>query len=53
MNRAPDYLNHMLEAVQSATSYIAGMDKAQFSSDKRIQQAAVINLILTGEVPLS
>jgi uncharacterized protein with HEPN domain len=49
MNRAPDYLNHMLEAAQLATSYIAGMDKAQFLSDKRTQQAAIMNLVIIGE----
>jgi uncharacterized protein with HEPN domain len=49
MNRAPDYLSHMLEAAQLATGYVAGMDKAHFLSDKRTQQAAIMNLVIIGE----
>lgn len=49
MNRAPDYLDHMLEAAQLASSYIDGMEKDDFTADKRTQQAAIMNLVIIGE----
>src|SRR5580698_4765048 len=47
--RATDYLDHMLEATNQATSYIEGMDKKTFLADKRTQQAVILNLIILGE----
>lgn len=49
MNRAPDYLDHMLEAARLASSYIEGMGKDDFLVDKRTQQAAIMNLVIIGE----
>lgn len=49
MNHAPDYLDHMLEAAQLASSYIDGMNKDDFFADKRTQQAAIMNLVIIGE----
>lgn len=49
MNRAPDYLDHMLEAARLASSYIDGMEKDDFIADKRTQQAAIMNLVIIGE----
>ncbi|MES9904614.1 MAG: DUF86 domain-containing protein [Sedimenticola sp.] len=48
--RLPDYLDHMLEAAQQACSYIEGKDKDEFLSDKRTQQAVILNLVIIGEV---
>jgi uncharacterized protein with HEPN domain len=45
-----DYLQHMLEATRLARSYVAGMDKSTFLSDRRTQQAVVLNLITLGEI---
>ncbi len=47
--RILDYLDHMLEAAAQACLYVDGMSKEQFLSDKRTQQAVVLNLILIGE----
>lgn len=49
MNRAIEYLDHMFEAAQLASSYIDGMEKADFFADKRTQQAAIMNLVIIGE----
>lgn len=48
--RLGDYLEHMLEAVGLACSYVEGMAKEDFLDDKRTQQAVVLNLIIVGEV---
>ena len=48
-NRVPDYLDHMLQAAMQACAYVEGMSKEAFLSDKRTQQAVVLNLILLGE----
>lgn len=48
-SRLPDYLDHMLEAAHQACAYTQGMSKEEFLSDKRTQQAVILNLILIGE----
>lgn len=48
-NRLPDYLDHMLEAAQQACSYVETMSKDDFLTDKRTQQAVIMNLIIIGE----
>lgn len=48
-NRLPDYLEHMLEAVQQACSYTEGLCKEDFIADKRTQQAVILNLVIIGE----
>ncbi len=50
VKRLPDYIDHMLEAVGQACSYVEGMPKLDFLDDKRTQQAVVLNLIVIGEV---
>ena len=47
--RLTDYLAHMREAAETACSYIEPLDKGQFVSDKRTQQAVIFNLIVIGE----
>lgn len=48
--RLPDYLDHMLAAAAQACSYVEGMDQATFFSDKRTQQAVILNIVVIGEV---
>lgn len=48
-NRLCHFLDHILEAAGQACSYIEGMDKAQFLTDKRTQQAVIMNLFIIGE----
>lgn len=50
VQRLGDYIEHMLEAVSLACSYVEGMTKEDFLDDKRTQQAVVLNLIVVGEV---
>ena len=40
----------MLEAAQLAISYVNGMSKEEFLADKRTQQAAIMNLLVIGEL---
>ncbi len=49
INRLADYLEHMLEAVQLATSYIDGIEKEDFLKDKLTQQAVILNIVIIGE----
>lgn len=49
MKRASVYLGHMLAAAKLAFAYIDGMEKADFLTDMRTQQAAIMNLVIIGE----
>ena len=44
-----DYVDHMLEAIRLATSYVDGLGKEDFLDDKRTQQAVILNLLTIGE----
>lgn len=48
-NRLPDYLDHIQQAAVDARSFVEGLDKDDFLSDKRTQQAAIMSLIIIGE----
>lgn len=48
-NRLIDYLDHMRQAASDACSFIEGMSKHQFLTDKRTQQAVILSLIVIGE----
>ena len=48
-SRLPDYLDHMHQAAADACSFVEGLSKAEFLSDKRTQQAVVMSLIIIGE----
>lgn len=48
-NRLIDYLGHRLEAARLAYSYVEGLDKDDFLSDTRTQQAVILNIIVIGE----
>lgn len=49
VNRLPDYLDHMRQAIADAQSFTEGMEQADFAQDKRTQQAVVMSLIVLGE----
>jgi uncharacterized protein with HEPN domain len=48
-HRLIDYIDHMLEAAQQACIYLEGLNKTDFLSDKRTQQAVILNLVILGE----
>lgn len=43
-NRLPDYIEHIRQAASDACSFIEGMLKEEFLSDKRTQQAVIMNV---------
>ena len=43
-------LDQLCEAASLAVSYVDGLDKIDFQSDRRTQQAVTMNLIIIGEV---
>ncbi|AUX61034.1 DUF86 domain-containing protein [Simonsiella muelleri] len=47
--RHEDYLNHMIQAIDDALSYIDGLELADFLEDKRTQQACIMNVLIIGE----
>lgn len=49
VNRLPDYLDHMRQAIVDAQSFTEGMAQEDFIQDKRTQQAVVMSLIVLGE----
>lgn len=49
VNRLPDSLAHMRQAIADAQSFTDGMAQADFVQDKRTQQAVVMSLIVLGE----
>ena len=49
LNRLPDYLDHMRQAMTDAQSFTEGLAQADFLQDKRTQQAVVMSLIVLGE----
>ena len=49
LNRLPDYLDHMRQAVADAQSFTEGIAQADFLQGKRTQQAVVMSLIVLGE----
>ncbi len=48
-NRLPDNLSHMRQAAEDACSFVEGLSKDDFLTDKRTQQAVIMNLIIIGE----
>jgi uncharacterized protein with HEPN domain len=48
-NRLIDYLSHMLDAADQACAYIEDMEKEDFLTDKRTQQAVILNIVIIGE----
>ncbi len=48
-NRLIDCLDHLHQAAVDARAFLGGMDKAEFLSDKRTQQAVIMSLVIIGE----
>jgi uncharacterized protein with HEPN domain len=46
---AGELIAHMRDAARQATAYVEGMGRSDFLSDKRTQQAVILNLIILGE----
>ena len=47
--RIPEYLQHILDAIDRATSYVADMDIKAFEADTRTQDAVLHSLQVIGE----
>lgn len=47
--RLDSHVAHMLESVELALSYVEGLSQSDFLSDRKTQQAAILNLIVIGE----
>lgn len=47
--RLPDYLGHILEAIERIQAYVADVDEVGFLSSKLIQDAVIRNLEVIGE----
>ena len=48
-SRHIDYLGHMLDALRLARSYVEGQNKEDFLSDRKTQQAVILNILIIGE----
>ncbi len=48
-NRLPDYLDHIQQAAADARSFVEGLAKDDFLTDKRTQQAVIMSLVIIGE----
>ena len=48
--RLNTHVAQMLESVELAMSYVDGLSQADFVADRKTQQAAVLNLIVIGEI---
>lgn len=48
-DRVPEYLQHILDAIDRATRYIVGMDSAAFERDTRTQDAVIRSIEIIGE----
>ncbi len=47
--RVPEYLQHILDAIDRATTYVAGMDLGAFERDTRTQDAVIRSIEIVGE----
>jgi uncharacterized protein with HEPN domain len=48
-NRLPDYLDHIHQAAVDARSFVEGLAKDDFLTDKRTQQAVIMSFVIIGE----
>lgn len=48
-NRLSNYLDHIRQAAVDARSFMEGLAKDDFLTDKRTQQAVIMSLIIIGE----
>jgi len=49
IQRLPDYLGHILEAIERIQTYVADVDEVGFLASKIIQDAVIRNLEVIGE----
>lgn len=47
--RVPDYLGHILEAIERIEEYVNDMDEVAFLSSKLVQDAVIRNIEIIGE----
>lgn len=47
--RVPDYLGHILEAIERIQEYVSGMDEMAFLASKLVQDAVIRNIEIIGE----
>lgn len=47
--RLPEYLHHILEAIERIHSYVEGMDEVAFLNDRKTQDAVIRNFEIIGE----
>jgi uncharacterized protein with HEPN domain len=47
--RVPEYLQHILDAIARATSYVSGMELKAFEQDTRTQDAVIRSIEVIGE----
>ena len=47
--RVPEYLQHILDAIDRASAYVAGMDLEAFERDTRTQDAVIRSIEIVGE----
>jgi len=47
--RTPEYLQHILDAIDRATGYVADMSIEAFEADTRTQDAVLHSLLIIGE----
>ena len=48
-NRVPDYLSHIVLAIERIEEYVSGMDEMAFLSSKLVQDAVIRNIEIIGE----
>lgn len=48
-DRSQTHLGHILQAAKQALTYVDGMDRSEFMTDTRTQQAVIMNLLIIGE----
>src|SRR5688572_11029491 len=47
--RVPDYLGHILQAIERIQRYTKGMDEAAFGANELVQDASIRNFEIIGE----
>ena len=47
--RLPDYLNHILEAIERSEEYVSELDEMAFLGNKLVQDAVIRNFEVIGE----
>lgn len=47
--RQADYLEHMLDAIRLARSYVDSVSRQDFLADRKTQQAVILNIVVIGE----